>query len=119
MINFWFIACPPCVAEVPMLNEIHYEYKGKDFKLISFAPDDASAINDFISKHKIKYEIFPKTNDLITKTFKMNFGYPTTFFLDRKGEIVEMKTGGAIDEKGLKWTKEEFKRIIDKEIGKK
>lgn len=118
LINFWYIACPPCVAEVPMLNELQNEYKGKDFKLLSFSTDNRIAIKDFMSERKISFEIFPLSSDLIHNTFKMDFGYPTTIFLNKKGEIVEFKNGGPIEEVGLKRTKDEFKRIIDRELTK-
>ncbi len=118
MINLWFISCPPCVAEMPLLNELQKEYKKKNFLILSFATDDENAIREFMSKRTIDYEIFPQANDVIEKTFKMSFGYPTNLFLNKHGEIVEFKVGGAMEEVGLKQTKMVFKKIIDSELAK-
>lgn len=46
----------------------------------------------------------------------MSFGYPTNIFLDMKGQIIEFKTGGAVDGVGLSKTKEEFKSLIEKQL---
>src|SRR5215210_3754645 len=37
VLNFWFIQCKPCKAEIPYLNKLHDEFKGEKFKLISLA----------------------------------------------------------------------------------
>jgi thiol-disulfide isomerase/thioredoxin len=33
LLNFWVINCAPCAAEMPLLNELYKEYKGRDFLL--------------------------------------------------------------------------------------
>ncbi len=48
----------------------------------------------------------------------MSSTYPTNIFLDKNGKIVEFKTGEVLDEIGLTETKQEIKKLIDKEIKK-
>lgn len=116
LINLWFVACPPCVAEIPILNQLTNEFSDKEFKILSFALDDNNAIKEFIQKHHVKFEIFPSSDDLINNSFKMTFGYPTTIFLNKEGRIVEFITGGAMDEVGLKKTKDKFKQLVELEL---
>jgi len=118
LINLWFISCAPCVAEMPLFNKLQNEFSRKDFVILSFGLDDTKAIQEFMQKHPKRFSVFANSKDLIANKFKMNFGYPTNIFLGKDGQIIEFKTGGAIDEVGLKRTKEEFKNLIEQELSK-
>ena len=50
LINLWFVGCPPCVAEIPMFNELQNEFSKRDFVILSFALDDNKSIEEFIQK---------------------------------------------------------------------
>lgn len=116
MLNFWFIGCAPCVAEMPLLNQLAEEYRGQDFLLLTFSTDDKESILNFRKKRKIKYEIFEKSRDLIQNTFHLSYGYPTNIILDKTGKIVEFKLGGALEEEKLQKIKSSFKGIIETEL---
>lgn len=118
LINLWFIGCPPCVAEIPMFNELQNEFSRKDFIILSFGLDDNKSIEEFIKKQPINFSVFANSENLISNKFKMSFGYPTNIFLDQDRQIIEFTTGGAMDVVGLKKTKEELKNLIKRELGK-
>jgi len=113
----WFIGCAPCVAEIPLLNELNLEFKDKGFLLLSFSTDNVEHLTKFLEAKPITYTIFPNSHELLGK-LKTTYGYPTNIFLNKKGEIVEFSTGGALDENGLQLTKEKFRKIIMAELGK-
>ena len=117
LVNLWYLGCAPCRAEIPMFNELSQEYS-KDFAILSFCLDDAQSILKFSEKIPLNFHVFPNSNDLIEATFKMRPSYPTNIFLDKNGKIVEFKTGGVLDEMGLTETKQEIKKLIDKELKK-
>lgn len=118
LINMWFTKSPTSLAAIPMLNELHEEYKDKDFILISFSADGFAALAAFLKDHPISYHIFEKSRDLINHQFSTVLGYPTNIFLNKKGEVVEYRVGGSVDPAELNKTKEQFKRIIDDELAK-
>jgi peroxiredoxin len=118
LINLWFIGCPPCVAEMPMFNELQNEFSRENFVILSFGLDDYKSIEEFIQKRPLSFSVFANSKELIANKFKMSFGYPTNIFLNQDGQIIDFKTGGAVDELGLKKTKEEFKNLIEKELSK-
>jgi peroxiredoxin len=118
LINLWFIGCPPCVAEIPMFNELQNEFSRKDFVILSFGLDDNKSIEEFIKKHPINFSVFANSSNLITNKFKMTFGYPTNLFLDKDGQLIDFTNGGAMDDVGLKKTKEEFKSLIERELSR-
>jgi hypothetical protein len=94
------------------------EFSGKDFVILSFGLDDNKSIERFMQKRPIHFSVFANSKELIENKLKMSFGYPTTIFLDQDGKIIDFKIGGAVDEAGLKKTKEEFKNLIEKELNK-
>lgn len=118
LINLWFIGCPPCVAEIPIFNELTAEFSDKDFVILSFARDNAKSIKKFIKKRPIEFSVFANAKDLIKNKFKMGFGYPTNIFLNKNGEIVDFKIGAGTDEPALNRMKKEMKELIEKELTK-
>jgi peroxiredoxin len=119
LINLWFIACPPCVAEIPIFNELQDEFNGDEFVILSFALDNAGALKKFMEKHSVKFNVFPDANDVITNRFKMNVGYPTNILLNREGQIIDFSVGGAMSDEGLAKTKMRFKQLIEDQLAAK
>ncbi len=61
VLNFWFIACKPCVAEMPMLNDMVQQYKDKPevvFLALSF--DKCDQVKQFLEKTKFNYQAIPE-----------------------------------------------------------
>ncbi|MCZ8023143.1 MAG: TlpA disulfide reductase family protein [Cyclobacteriaceae bacterium] len=116
MLNFWFIACAPCVEEMPLLNELHNEYSDNDFALLAFALDSKESILDFKKKKPLDYVIFENSKKLIVDTFLLTFGFPTNIILDKEGKIVEFKLGGELDKEKLLRMKAKFENIIQAEM---
>lgn len=58
LINLLFTSCAPCVAEIPMLNQLNQEYVDKDFRLISFATDDKETLYKFLKGTPIDDDTF-------------------------------------------------------------
>jgi len=105
LINFWFINCPPCRMEMPDLNELKAEYKGKDVEFIAITFDGKNEINDFLKKIPFDYRILPNANQIIQEYGIM--GFPTSVVLDKTGKIVDSKMGGSMN------IKEELKAFIE------
>jgi thiol-disulfide isomerase/thioredoxin len=117
LINLWFIRCPPCIAEIPILNELAKEYS-EDFVILSFGLDDRKSIIDFLEKRPMNFPVFADSKDLIKNTFKMNLGYPTNVLLNKEGQIIEFKMGASNNEVGLRRMKEDIKKIVESELSK-
>ncbi len=118
MINTWYIGCKPCHAEIPHLNKITKEFANDNFVLLSFGRDTNNDIHDFTKDHPIKFPVFADSEDLIVNKFKLSMGYPTNILINKSGDIVEFKLGGAIDEVGLLKAEQDWIRLIKEELGK-
>ena len=50
MLNFWFIGCKPCVAEIPDLNKIKEKFKDKDVAFFAVTFDSKKKLEEFVIK---------------------------------------------------------------------
>jgi len=92
LLNFWFIACSPCVEEIPYLNFLQEKYEGK-VEVISLCLDSKGDIFEFILKHPIDYVIISDARDIIENTYKMKWGYPKTIVVAPDGKVLGMTNG--------------------------
>ncbi len=88
VLNFWATWCPPCLEEVPKLNDLYDRYKGRGVQVIGIALDKDSLhlVKPFVETNKIAYPILVGNQQVLggLKNFK---GVPTTIVFDRKGKI--------------------------------
>lgn len=98
-INFWFEACPPCIAELPALTKLYYDLKdNKDFEFLSFTHESPARIKILRKKYHLPYKIASVTNQECYR-LNQNNGFPTSIVLDRNGNIYQLFTGGDTDKK--------------------
>lgn len=93
VINFWFQACGPCIAEMDGLNRLYDSNKAdKNFRFLSFCTDDPETIAKNVKKFGIEYPVLAISKE---KAYELNFdsGFPTTFILNAKGEIIHVSLG--------------------------
>ena len=98
-INFWFKACPPCIAEMPALNELYKKLKGnKSFEFLSFTYENRSNVKSFRQKYKAQYKIASVSRNECYR-LNQNNGFPTSIIVGKDGKIWELYTGGDADAK--------------------
>src|SRR5690606_17195643 len=88
VINFWGDWCPPCINELPALNEVYKERKA-EFDMLAISVDSQAA-EDFWKQNG--YEI-PMYHSVDAKENLGLMAYPATFFLDGSGSVVGYVTG--------------------------
>ena len=107
VVNFWFTTCNPCVGELAELDALNKELAEKGGSLIgvnTFTLDgDEAAISeakDVLAKKGATYQNVYFDSDGEAGKFTTNiFAYPTTYVVDRSGNIVGEPIVGAITEK--------------------
>jgi len=93
VINFWFIGCPPCRAEIPDLNSVADHYKdNKDVVFIAFCLDESSAIRNFLKYIPYNYHIVDDCK-YISERYGVHL-YPTNVIVNREGKVVYSSVGG-------------------------
>ena len=96
LINFWATWCGPCKRELPDLVALHDEYKDKNIKIIGISLDhDGDVVNlvhTFAVQANLAYPIVIDNGEL-EQAFGGIRGIPTSFFVNKKGEIVKKMIG--------------------------
>ena len=121
VVNFWFTTCSPCVGELGELDALNKELADKGGALIgvnAFTLDgDETAIadaKDVLAKKGATYQNVYFDSSSAAGAFTSNiFAFPTTYVVDRNGNIVGEPIVGAITEKNQAET---LQSLIDKAI---
>ena len=121
VVNFWFTTCNPCVGELAELDALNKELAEKGGALIgvnTFTLDgDEAAISeakDVLAKKGATYQNVYFASDGEAGKFVTNiFAYPTTYVVDRNGNIVGDPIVGAITEKKQAET---LQKLIDQAL---
>ena len=121
VVNFWFTTCNPCVGELSELDALNKELAEKGGSLIgvnTFTLDgDEAAISeakDVLAKKGATYQNVYFDSDGEAGKFTTNiFAYPTTYVVDRSGNIVGDPIVGAITEKKQAET---LQKLIDQAL---
>lgn len=92
LINFWASWCPPCIAEMPDLNELYSAYQ-EEVVFLFVAKDQKKKVEQFLEKHQytfpVYYETGPAPEELQSRSL------PTTYIISRHGKIVISEKGAA------------------------
>ena len=121
VVNFWFTTCSPCVGELGDLDALNKELADKGGALIgvnAFTLDgDETAIadaKDVLAKKDATYQNVYFDSSSPAGAFTANiFAFPTTYVVDRNGNIVGEPIVGAITEKNQAET---LQSLIDQAI---
>ena len=96
VLNFWAIWCAPCRMEMPDLEAIHQEYSGRKVVILAVnVSESATDIAAFAQQNHLTFLMLRDTNLDIAKKYAVRV-LPTTFFVDREGQI-RMSRVGAMD----------------------
>ena len=121
VVNFWFTTCSPCVGELADLDALNQDLAKKGGALIgvnTFTLDgDEAAISeakDVLAKKGATYQNVYFDSDGEAGKFTANiFAYPTTYVIDRNGNIVGEPIVGAITEQKQAET---LQKLIDQAL---
>ena len=99
MLTFWSTKCPICHSEIPKLNQLAQEYKGKDVVFLGLTMEVPKTVESYLKKKPFDFNIIPNSFGMVLKfgnkgddgTIAMNF--PAHYLLNQNGEI-ELKTNG-------------------------
>jgi peroxiredoxin len=93
VLNFWFAACKPCIAEIPELNEVYEKYKDSlNVVFASVTFEEEKEVQKFIKKYPIQYPLVSNADETC-KLFNI-VGFPTNIVIDKNGKYHDFISGG-------------------------
>lgn len=96
ILDFWATWCPPCKMEIPGFVELQKKYGDKGLVVIGVSLDEQGpgVVKPFMEQFAINYPVV-MGDAKIVQDFGGIEGIPTTFVIDRKGNVISGHTGYA------------------------
>lgn len=117
VMNFWFIGCKPCVAELPALNNLVQHYKAKNVVFIAFGNSSRSlTVKSFLPKHRFDYQIVTDSKEYADK-FNTS-SWPMNMVFDQSGILQHVSHGGYVDERAKTALYNQLRPLIDQLLSK-
>ncbi|MEL7562138.1 TlpA disulfide reductase family protein [Dehalogenimonas sp. 4OHTPN] len=92
VINFWQLSCPPCIEELPYFQAVHAAGNTGAVILTIAIRDSAAALESFMASNNYTFAVLRDANAAVAARYGIRFT-PTTFFIDSRGRVAEIKTG--------------------------
>lgn len=123
MINTWATWCGPCVGELPELEEVNKELQEEGKKVAvkgmviesegvikpGLSDDERKKVDEIIEKSGVTYQQLLVSEDLANTVLSSQAVFPTTYFVDKDGNLVGDPVTGSQDKAG-------WKKIIDEKL---
>lgn len=91
VINFWFLACSPCIKEMPDLNDLVKKYQHQEVEFIAVTFDKHDLVAKSLKNRAFDYKHIVDTQNIID-LYKAT-AYPTHIVLDKTGKILFTQLG--------------------------
>lgn len=128
MVNVWNLGCSPCIQEIPALGQLHKDYADKGVAVMglyyNFGEDlseaDRKEIGEVMENAEADYpQILASLSMLEHKELGQIEGFPTTFFVDAQGNVVDVESRGKVVRSVLGSNDYEgWSEVIDKALEK-
>jgi thiol-disulfide isomerase/thioredoxin len=90
LVNFWATWCPPCVKELPEINQFYKEAGSKGWQVLGLAIDQAAPVRAFLEKTPLAFPIAlggPEGLGVVRELGNPAGGLPFTVVFDETGEV--------------------------------
>lgn len=89
VLNFWATWCPPCVEEMPSLNQFQQALKDSGVVVLAVSVDkNEAAYKQFLQRYGLQFEVGRDAKADIPAVYG-TFQYPETYIVSSKGEVLE------------------------------
>jgi thiol-disulfide isomerase/thioredoxin len=104
-VNFWATWCPPCRAELPMIQKLYNDYKDK-VAFVFVTNENWKKVSAFFKKNNYNLPVYNSASRPPEEFLKTN-SIPSSFLIDKKGSVIIKKVGAA------DWNSSKVRNIMD------
>lgn len=95
LINFWATWCPPCIKEMPSMNNLQQQFKSDEFQIVAInMGQSATTVDSFLMEQTFEFDL-PVYLDETGRSFtdlKIQ-GMPSSFLVGPDGKLIETIIG--------------------------
>jgi peroxiredoxin len=107
LVNFWATWCPPCVEEMPSMEQLQRRMAQRPFVILALSVDDSwERVNRFMNANGLTLPVYDDFDKKIS-TLYGSFKYPETYIVDKKGKVAYKVVGGT------DWVSSEMLKFLD------
>ena len=86
--NLWATWCPPCKAEMPLLQEYYTQHKNDDFIVIAIEDGDpTSDVISFVNEYSLTFPVWLDPTYQATDDVFKTKNLPSSYIIDRAGRV--------------------------------
>ena len=95
LVNFWATSCGPCKAEMPQLTATYNKYKANGLELVAVAMsyDPPQQVQHYAQDYALPFKVAVDVDGKLASAFGEVSMTPTTFLIDKHGQILKRYTG--------------------------
>ena len=110
LLNFWATWCPPCLKEMPLLDQFQREHAARGWQVLGLSVDSAAApVREYLARLPMSFVIGLAGVDGIDLSRALgnaNGGLPFTVVFDRRGALVQKKIGLVHAKELIAWARD-------------
>lgn len=113
ILDFWATWCGPCKMTIPIIEQLHEEYKEQGVVILGINLDrgiDSSEISEFMKENGMTYFVVTDPNGSVSNKYGVT-SIPRFFFIDKQGKISKVIIG--YDENMYNTFKNEINKLLE------
>lgn len=95
LVNFWATSCPGCIKEMPALVNVYNKYHEQGLEIIAVAMnyDPPNYVLNYTKNHALPFKVALDVQGNLARAFNEVKLTPTTFIIDKRGNVIQQTTG--------------------------
>ena len=96
LINFWATWCPPCIEEMPLINDFFKKNSGNGWQVLGLAVDNADSVRAFLQKIPLSYPVAmagANGSELAGQLGNPSGALPYSVLIGSDGSILQRRLG--------------------------
>ncbi len=95
LVNFWATSCGPCKEEMPQLTATYNKYKANGLELVAVAMsyDPPQQVQHYVKDYALPFKVALDGDGKLANAFGEVNLTPTTFLINKHGQIIKRYTG--------------------------
>jgi len=91
-LNVWATWCGPCRQEMPSMADLYRDFSGKGLSMVAVSNEDLATVRQYAAAQRLPFTVMTDPDNVLSERFGIN-GIPTTFIVDKKGQLVYQHVG--------------------------